>query len=60
MICKEKFEVLFNDEEEQWFLVGAKQIRTVNNKTAQTVHSVCLSIIEMSKDLHSQLKNQKE
>lgn len=57
MICKEKFEVLFNEEEEQWFLVGAKQIRTVNNKSVQTVHSVCLGIIEMSKDLHSQLKN---
>jgi hypothetical protein len=57
-VCKEKFDVFFDDEEETWFYAGVKQMKSYTagggqNKKQQTllVHASCLKQIEMSRDI---------
>ncbi len=40
-----------DEEEEQWFFVGTKQLRLNQKKTVVNVHSECLKQIEMNRDI---------
>eukprot|EP00347_Sterkiella_histriomuscorum_P003197 403365218 len=64
-ICKENFDVTFDDEEETWYFVSAKKIRTnvkdpitgQPKKQVIIVHTDCIKQIEMNRDLQKSLKD---
>lgn len=59
-VCKEKFEVIFDEEEETWFFMGAKKIRVLHNNGKKglliTVHTECLKQIEINRDILKQIR----
>lgn len=53
-ICKEKLEIIKDDEDESWYFTSAKKIKVhsaskESNKKTVVVHSDCLKQIEMNK-----------